>query len=59
MLALGRIADEHNQPGDARKWVERALAPGTGALDPWRRYIQGQAWQAAARMASLRTLEAR
>jgi tetratricopeptide (TPR) repeat protein len=57
MLALGRIADEHNQPADARKWVERALTPETGAVDPWRRYIQGQAWQVGARMASLRTLE--
>jgi hypothetical protein len=57
MLALGRIADEHNQPADAREWVERALTATTGALDPWRRYIQGQAWQVGVRMASLRTLE--
>jgi tetratricopeptide (TPR) repeat protein len=59
MLALGRIADEHNQPSDSRKWVERALSPETYAVDPWRRYIQGQAWQAADRVASLRTLEPR
>ena len=56
MLALARIADEQNQPADARKWVERALAPGTGMLDPWRRYIQGQGWQVGARVASLRTV---
>jgi Tfp pilus assembly protein PilF len=59
MLALGRIADEHNQPSDSRKWVERALSPETYAVDPWRRYIQGQAWQAGDRVASLRTLEPR
>ncbi len=59
MLALGRIADDDNQPADARAWVERALASGTGTGDPWRRYIQGQGWQAAARVASLRTLEPR
>jgi hypothetical protein len=59
MLALGRLADEQNQPSDARTWIERALAPETRAIDPWRRYIQGQAWQAGERMAGLRTLERR
>ena len=34
MLALGRIADEHNRPSDTRKWVERALSPETRAVDP-------------------------
>jgi tetratricopeptide (TPR) repeat protein len=57
MLALGRIADEHTQPSDARTWVERALSPERRAIDPWRRYIQAQAWQVAERVASLRTLE--
>jgi tetratricopeptide (TPR) repeat protein len=56
MLALARIADEQNQPANARKWVERAVALGTGVLDPWRRYIQGQGWQVGARVASLRTV---
>ena len=41
MLALGRIADEHDRPSDARTWIERALATETPANDPWRRYIQG------------------
>ena len=57
LLALGRIADERNRPPDARKWVGRALAPATRAVDPWRLYIQGQAWQFHDRVASLRTLE--
>lgn len=57
MLALGRIADEHNQPSDARKWVERALRLNPRAADPWRRYIQGQGWQVGDRVASLRALQ--
>ena len=57
MLALGRIADERNQPAVARKWVERALAAEMRAADPWRRYIQGQAWQLGERLGSLRALE--
>lgn len=58
MLALARIADEWNQPADARAWIDRALAA-RSAPDPWRRYIQGQAWQFDARMAGLRDLEPR
>ncbi len=59
MLALARIADDRNQPADARAWIERALASGAGTGDPWRRYIQGQGWQVGTRVASLRTLESR
>jgi hypothetical protein len=59
MLALGRIADEHNQPSAAREWVDRALTSDTRAVDPWRRYIQGQAWQVGERVTSLRGLEPR
>jgi hypothetical protein len=55
MLALGRIADEHDRSAEARDWVERALTSSPGALDPWRRYVHGQAWQAADRIATLRT----
>ncbi len=57
MLALGRIADQHNRPSDATQWVERALSTDTRAVDPWRGYIQGQAWQVGERVASLRRLE--
>lgn len=56
MLALGRIADEQQQETESRTWVARALAPSTGTPDPWRRYIQGQAWQIDTRMARLRNL---
>jgi hypothetical protein len=58
MLALGRIADERGELSSARTWVERALAA-RRAVDPWRRYIQGQAWQLDDRVARLRTLEPR
>jgi hypothetical protein len=58
MLALGRIADERGELSSARTWVERALAA-RRAVDPWRRYIQGQAWQLDDRVARLRTLELR
>jgi hypothetical protein len=56
LLALARAADERNQPSEARAWVARALASDSAA-DPWRRYIQAQAWQIAPRMARLRDLE--
>ena len=59
MLALSRIADEHNQPSAAREWVDRALTSHTRAVDPWRRYIQAQAWQVGERVTSLRGLEPR
>jgi hypothetical protein len=55
MLALGRLADEHDRSAEARQRVERALTSTTGVLDPWRRYLHGQAWQAADRIATLRT----
>ena len=57
MLALSRIAEERNQPSEARQWAERAVAGDGRGPDPWRLYIQGQAWQLDRRMASLRTLE--
>jgi len=56
MLALGRLADEHGRPEDARAWVERALGS-RRAVDPWRRYIQGQSWRLGDRVASLHTLQ--
>lgn len=59
MLALGRIADQTNQPSAARRWVERALAAETQAVDPWRRYIHGQGWQLGDRVSGLRALEPR
>ncbi len=59
MLALSRIADEHNQPSAAREWVDRALTSHARAVDPWRRYIQAQAWQVGERVTSLRGLEPR
>jgi hypothetical protein len=55
MLALGRIADEHDRSAEARGWVDRALTSPPGALDPWRRYVHGQAWQTADRIGTLRT----
>jgi hypothetical protein len=55
MLALARLADEHNRSADARVWIERALTSDTGIRDPWRRYVHGQAWQATERTAALRT----
>jgi hypothetical protein len=58
MLALARAADERNRPSDARAWVARALQSDSAA-DPWRRYIQAQAWQNGPRMARLRDLEVR
>jgi tetratricopeptide (TPR) repeat protein len=56
MLALGRLADEHGRPDEARAWVERALGS-SRAVDPWRRYIQGQSWRLGDRVASLHTLQ--
>lgn len=57
LLALARLADETGNPADARGYVERALTTAGGAADPWRRYIQGQAWQLDARTAVLRLRE--
>jgi thioredoxin-like negative regulator of GroEL len=55
MLALARLADEHNRLSEAREWIERALTSDTGIRDPWRRYVHGQAWQTTERVAALRT----
>jgi tetratricopeptide (TPR) repeat protein len=55
MLALGSLADEQGDAAESQRWVERALASPPG-LDPWRVYIQGQAWQLDARLVSIREL---
>ncbi len=55
MLALGNLADEQGDATESRRWIQRALASPLG-LDPWRVYIQGQAWQLEARLESIRRL---
>jgi tetratricopeptide (TPR) repeat protein len=55
MLALGTLADERGDAMASQQWMQRALASPLG-LDPWRVYLQGQAWQLDARLASIRRL---
>lgn len=54
-VALSRIAVVRKQPAEALEWADRAMAP-AGGRDPWRAYIQGQAWQLDARLAVVRML---
>jgi tetratricopeptide (TPR) repeat protein len=55
MLALGTLADEQGDTAASQQWVQRALASPLG-LDPWRVYLEGQAWQLDARLAAIRRL---
>ncbi|MEO5819020.1 MAG: tetratricopeptide repeat protein [Vicinamibacteraceae bacterium] len=55
MLALGSLADERGDSIEAQRWVQRALTTPAGG-DPWRTYIQGQAWRLQPRFEAVRTL---
>ena len=52
--ALSRVADELGQFAEAKEWADRAVESASTGPDPWRRYIQGQAWQLDKRMTALR-----
>lgn len=55
MLALATLADERGDAIASQRWMQQALASPLG-LDPWRVYLEGQAWQLDARLESIRRL---